>query len=57
MNTWRDNAHHYRKLLRGNVSRQTRGMLEELAREAEAIADDIGTAANSDTGITKHQVA
>jgi hypothetical protein len=49
MNTWRDDAHHYRRLLRGNVSQQTRGMLEELAREAEAIAEDIETAANSDT--------
>jgi hypothetical protein len=47
INTGRDDAHHYRRLLRGDVRQQTSGMLVELAREAEAVAEDIETAANS----------
>lgn len=57
MNRWRDKAHHYRRLLRGNISQQSRGMLEELAQEAEAIAEEVETAANSATEITKSQAA
>jgi hypothetical protein len=57
MNRWRENPHQYRRLLHGNVSQQTRGMLEELAQEAEAIAAEIETAANSDAEITKSQAA
>ena len=54
---WRDNAHHYRGLLCGAVSQQARRMLEELAQEAEAIAEDFDSKADSDAEITTRQVA
>jgi hypothetical protein len=49
---WRDNVHHYRRLLRGAVSQQARRMLEELAQEAEAIAEDFDRTAATDAEIT-----
>ena len=57
MYRWRDNAHHYRRLLCGAVSQQARRMLEELAQEAEAIAEDFDRRAGSGAEITTPQVA
>jgi hypothetical protein len=56
MYRWRDNAHHYRRLLCGAASQQARRMLEELAQEAEAIAEDFDRGADSDAEITMRQV-
>jgi hypothetical protein len=57
MYRWRDNAHNYRRLLCGTVSQQARRMLEELAQEAEAMAEDFDGMADSETEITTRQVA
>ena len=57
MYRWRDNAHHYRRLLCGAVSQQARRMLEELAQEAEAIAEDFDRRADPDAEITTRQAA
>ena len=46
MNGWRENADRYRQLLGGAVSQKARHMLEELAREANAIAADGGRKAD-----------
>ena len=53
---WRDNVHHYRRLLCGAVGHQARRMLEELVLEAEAIAEDFDRGADSDAEITMRQV-
>jgi hypothetical protein len=57
MYRWRDNAHHYRGLLCGVVGQQARRMLEELAQEAEAIAEDFDRRADPDAEITTRQAA
>jgi hypothetical protein len=49
---WRENVHHYRRLLCCAVSQQARRMLEELAQEAEAIAEDFDRTADSDAEST-----
>jgi hypothetical protein len=49
---WRDNIHHYRMLLFGSVGQQARRMLEELALEAEAIAENFDRTADSDAEIS-----
>jgi hypothetical protein len=48
MNGWRENAHRYRQLLGSAVSQKARHMLEELAREADAIATDDERKADSE---------